>query len=372
MTSPGNGRTTTRGAIRDVAIAILAGEPAGLRYSDLKERVAAVLPSVKPNTLHGSLHHFTQNLPREISKPSKGRYRHSAPVRGDPGVPNVDLTSSARRSARERPTAKRSVRELAISTLAGAPQGLRFSELQARVAAGLPGVNSNTLRGSLWDFTQNLPREVVKPSRGFYRHAKFGASSDDDTAPGKSETPPELVAATTRRPARQTSPQRAQEAHAAIRESDFYKPFADWLVNELEECTRAIPLGGSVFRDKWGTPDIIGVREPRKSDIVKFPTEIVSAEVKTDGTALITAFGQACAYRLFSHKSYLVVPNISSEEDVARLDVLARLFGIGLILFDERAPNEPRFSIRVRASKHEPDGFYVNRCLRYVERQLFE
>ncbi len=94
-------------------------------------------------------------------------------------------------------------------------------------------------------------------------------------------------------------------------------------------------------------------------------------EVKIDTKALITAFGQACAYRLFSHKSYLVVPAASSEEDVARLDVLARLFGIGLILFDAGNPELPRFSIRVRASKHEPDGFYVNRCLKMVETQLF-
>jgi len=46
-----------------------------------------------------------------------------------------------------------------------------------------------------------------------------------------------------------------------IKEEGFYKPFADWLVNEVEECTRAIPLGGNLFRDKWGTPDVIGKRE---------------------------------------------------------------------------------------------------------------
>jgi hypothetical protein len=56
---------------------------------------------------------------------------------------------------------------------------------------------------------------------------------------------------------------------------------------------KAIPVGGNLFRDKWGTPDVIGVREPRKSDIIKFPTEIVSAEVKLDPAGLITAFGQA-------------------------------------------------------------------------------
>lgn len=147
--------------------------------------------------------------------------------------------------------------------------------------------------------------------------------------------------------------------------------FADWLVNELEECTKAIPLGGNKFKDKWGTPDVIGVREPRKSDILKPPTEILSAEIKLDTTNLITAFGQACSYKLFSHKSYVVIPNDSLEEDIARLDALCRIFGIGLILFNRANPEEPNFEIRVRAAKHEPDMFYANKYLKFVEEDLF-
>ncbi len=97
----------------------------------------------------------------------------------------------------------------------------------------------------------------------------------------------------------------------------------------------------------------------------------MSAEIKTETTQLIVAFGQAVAYRLFSHKSYLVVPLNSPEEDIARLDVLSRIVGIGLIMFDASSTAEPRFSIRVRAQKHEPDGFYLNDCVRHVEKTLF-
>jgi hypothetical protein len=97
----------------------------------------------------------------------------------------------------------------------------------------------------------------------------------------------------------------------------------------------------------------------------------VSAEVKIDPVGLITAFGQACVYRLFSHKSYIVVPADSPEDDIARLDTLGRIFGIGLILFNAKDPQQPSFDIRVRASKHEPDMFYVNRCMRLIEDQLF-
>jgi len=156
-----------------------------------------------------------------------------------------------------------------------------------------------------------------------------------------------------------------------IREEDFYEAFGEWLINELEECTRSISVGGSRFKDKWGTPDVIGVREARRSDIIKPPTEIVSAEIKLDPANLITAFGQACSYRIFSHKSYIVVPDNSSEDDIARLDALSRIFGIGLVIFNPLDPKNPDFKIRSRAAREEPDMFYVNKYLKLVEDELF-
>lgn len=130
-------------------------------------------------------------------------------------------------------------------------------------------------------------------------------------------------------------------------------------------------MGGNKFKDKWGTPDVIGILKSRESDIIKLQTEIISAEIKVDTANLITAFGQACSYKLFSHKSYIVVPKKSSEEDIARLDALCRIFGIGLILVDSNNPEAPQFEIRVRATKHEPDMFYVNKYMRFIEDELF-
>jgi hypothetical protein len=155
-------------------------------------------------------------------------------------------------------------------------------------------------------------------------------------------------------------------------EKDLYDPFAHWLVNELRECTKAIPLGGKIFRDKWGTPDVIGIRESKKSHIIQFPTEIISAEVKIDSKGLITAFGQACAYRIFSHKSYIVVPDDSNVEDIIRLDVLCRLYGIGFVLFNRSKINTPRFEIRSRAIRNDPDMFFVNKNLKLIEDRLFK
>jgi hypothetical protein len=235
----------------------------------------------------------------------------------------------------------------AVELLRQNPHGLRYSDLLRRIHEALPDANPNMIAGTILTLEVQVPDEVIKPARGLYLHASY------------------------REPTIEPSAVREAPPAEKIREAQFYEPFADWLVQELEECTKAIPVGGAIFKDKWGTPDVVGIREPKKSDIVIFPTEIVSAEVKIDSAGLITAFGQACAYRLFSHKSYIVVPDDSPEDDIGRLDTLGRIFGIGLILFNAKDPLNPSFDIRVRAAKHEPDMFYVNQCMRLIEDQLF-
>ncbi len=99
-------------------------------------------------------------------------------------------------------------------------------------------------------------------------------------------------------------------------------------------------LGGSVLKSKWGTPDVLGVLKPRTQDLLKFEPQIVSAEVKIDPGQPVVAFGQAVAYRLFSHKSYIVVPNTTSEDDLSRLKALCSIHGVGLVTFtlDKDAP----------------------------------
>jgi hypothetical protein len=94
-------------------------------------------------------------------------------------------------------------------------------------------------------------------------------------------------------------------------------------------------------------------------------------EIKTDTLQLITAFGQACAYKIFSNKVYLVVPNTSTEEDLDRLDSLCLIFGIGLVTFDPTSPASPNFDIVTRAARHEPDLFYTNKYMALIEKELF-
>lgn len=232
--------------------------------------------------------------------------------------------------------------------LSGAPEGIRYAQLHKAILAAFPDIPSNTVHGSLHKFRTELPAEIYQPSKGLYRHVSF----KEDIPSGEASLPP-------------------KPAVPKVKEEAFYEPFADWLVNELEECTSAISVGGNVFKDKWGTPDVIGIKEAKRSDIIKPPTEIVAAEIKLDLNGLITAFGQCCSYKLFSHRAYIVVPQNSSEEDISRLDALSRIFGIGLILFDASNPKEPGFSIRSRAARHEPDVFYVNKYIKLIEGDLF-
>lgn len=238
--------------------------------------------------------------------------------------------------------------EKARELLVSAPDGIRYAQLHQQIAAAFPDIPPNTIHGALHKFRTELPSEIYQPSKGLYSHVSFR----EEVAPTETSLPP-------------------KPAVPKVKEDDFYKPFADWLVNELEECTSAIPVGGNIFRDKWGTPDVIGIREAKRSDIIRQPTEIVAAEIKLDLNGLITAFGQCCSYKLFSHRAYIVVPQNSSDEDKSRLDALARIFGIGFILFDAAMPKDPGFSIRVRASRHEPDFFYVNKYLKLIEGDLF-
>jgi len=101
------------------------------------------------------------------------------------------------------------------------------------------------------------------------------------------------------------------------------------------------------------------------------PTEahVVTAHVVT--AQLVTAFGQTCAYCLFSHKSYLVAPKAAPQDEVARLDSLCQIFGIGLVLFNAEDATSPQFEIRVRPRKLDPDLFFANKYMKLIEPQLF-
>lgn len=241
------------------------------------------------------------------------------------------------------------IKEKAFELLEQHPEGLRYSELHSKIQAADREFNPNTINGCIWNLDATFPDKVYKPSKGLFRLLKYRPSELEIL-----EIKPV-----------------AQYSVGKIKEEDFYTPFADWLKNDIEDVTHAIALGGNTFKDKWGTPDVIGKLESKRSDIIKGPVEIVAAEIKIDSLQLVTAFGQACAYKLFSHKVYLVVPHQSQDEEIARLDSLCQIFGIGLVTFDVNSPAAPDFRILVRPARHEPDLFYTNKYMARIEKELF-
>jgi hypothetical protein len=240
------------------------------------------------------------------------------------------------------------IRERARVIVAQNPGGIRYGELLKRILAESPETPSNTIQGSIWNLAELFPSEVTKPSRGLFKPTQAS-----DVEPEQTETKPDE--------------ERLKELH-------FYKPFADWLKNDLDEVTVSVSLGGAGLKTKWGTPDVVGIYKPLASDLIKFPLEVVSAEIKIDPWQPVVAFGQAAAYRLFSAKSFVVMPRSMSEEDFSRMDALSMLFGIGLVVFD-LDPANPNFEIRVRAQRFSPDMFYVNEFadrLRQHNAEMFE
>ena len=155
------------------------------------------------------------------------------------------------------------MQQKALELLESAPQGIRYSELIRAVQAAT-GEKVNTVHGAVWDMEKAHGAAITKPSKGLFLAMKFAAQASPTTGPAS--TAPQPVSTVSSPP-----------SVAGVQESDLYEPFADYLMNDLEECTKAIPLGGNIFKDKWGTPDVIGKYEAQRSDIIKPPTEIVAA-----------------------------------------------------------------------------------------------
>ena len=246
---------------------------------------------------------------------------------------------------------QRQVGERALQLLEDSPAGLRWSEVLRRIQDESPETPSGTIRGSVRLAFQRS-KDVVKVAQGAYQLAKYQeaqasvAAAEDEAA---ASTP---VIVETR-----------GHTKVTLLESDFYASFAEWLVEGADEVTVAVPLGGSVLKGKWGTPDVIGVLRPRVQDLLKFEPQIVSAEIKIDPNQPVIAFGQAIAYRLFSHKSYIVLPDTTSQDDLSRLKALCSIHGVGLVTFtlDTSAPD---YSVIVLPQQASPDMFYANQMLR--------
>jgi len=225
------------------------------------------------------------------------------------------------------------IAKVAENVLQKNPNGINWSSLVKIVEEELPDEEHNTIWGYLGTFLKE--DKVNKISRGIY--TLHGASNKTEKAKSPKQSGLEKK----------------------YKEKDFYETFAKFLESGIADCTNAEALGGNLFRKKWSTPDVIGTYKSIPGDVIQFQTEIVSAEIKTNESQPIEAFGQAISYRLFSTKVYLVLPNTVIEEDKERVLALCNLFGIGLVYFS-LDPDNPDFYIVLRAQRFEPDKYWVN------------
>jgi hypothetical protein len=124
-------------------------------------------------------------------------------------------------------TSRERIRKKALELLESQPSGMRYSEIVRQIHEAL-SENPNTIAGNVYNLDTLFPDKVYKPARGVFKATKFR----------ESEAPLNV--------------QGTDLGGAITREKDFYEAFADWITKELEECTKAIPLGGNRFKDKWG------------------------------------------------------------------------------------------------------------------------
>jgi hypothetical protein len=140
------------------------------------------------------------------------------------------------------PTNREKIEGAVREALASSQEGLRYSELVRYIKEKHPEIKENTIHGALHSLRMRIRRGEVKditmPERGMFRLVGEGVPS---------------------KPAEE------------IREQDLYQPFAQYLIDELEECSKAVPLGGKVFDDKWGTPDVFGIYRFPDYESIKLP-----------------------------------------------------------------------------------------------------
>ena len=252
---------------------------------------------------------------------------------------------------RQNETLLEKVRKHMRTILARHPEGMRSKTLTDEIHQKIPGVRRDSIRALLSPITD-------APSSQFYKISEPGAAYYFSYQVTQTET------------------------SKGLSEDVLYKPFAEYLLygdEKLGVCTHAFPLGGNVFGNKWSTPDAIGLFEPHHNDVIGFPTEVVSAEIKSTPNEVMEGFGQACAYRLFSHRIYLVIPEI---KELPRIEELCRVIGIGLVCIDMDAAQEAFaqdqknveekgewdsvFSVLLLAQKHEPNMFYANMYMKKI------
>lgn len=231
---------------------------------------------------------------------------------------------------------KESIRKKALEILSRPENknGIRFMTLLKKVVSET-GENENTCNGSLWNMPKELPDRVSKPYRGLLI-LKENEKFLKDVVEQNFEPKPS----------------------SKIHEDDIYQPAKDYLLSR-EECTHAVIIGGNMFGKKWGTPDILGTIRADSDAVYKPPLEIIAVEIKDEDYYPVEALGQAMAYKLFAHRTWLILPD---DSNLDRIEGIAISANIGLISFSKEKDGFEFVTLNRPATGH-PDFTEVNKKL---------
>lgn len=235
------------------------------------------------------------------------------------------------------------IRTAAFELLGRHPKGLRFSHLIREIALVDPSLNAGTIRTVVWSLDKVSADLVYKPKRGLFRLVVF-------------KEPVSLKAHEEGR----------RQARDLVMETKVTALFAEWLEQELQDVDRAVTPTVNLFNGLCGTPTVLGLAETRPSDSEAPVPGIISAQIESQTGGHIDAFGHACAARLYARRSYLVVPKRKRIDELMHLHALCRMFGLGLVLFNDLSIAAPGFRLTVHAVDHDPDPVYESRCMKQL------
>lgn len=240
------------------------------------------------------------------------------------------------------------IEEEALKIINRHPEGIRYKDIEIELLGINPEFNTGTIGVVVPGLRKKHGKTIDKPDWGLYAPIadELLTSSEDMTQNQTNRVP--------------------------NRESDFYNVFSEFLKDDLRDCQRTAPLGNCGLGGKWNTPDIVGTNKSPRGTLVDYPLEIISAELKSEinQTAALTGFAQAVAYKLFSTKSYLVLPKkaMTSKQGLRRrLIALCMMERIGLIGFDHENPDNPDWDVLLRALPVKPDTRYAEEFAIYLK-----
>lgn len=233
------------------------------------------------------------------------------------------------------------IREIAYDIIKRHSSGIRYSELVNIIHRENPGFNLRTIHAQISglrnhkdykDKLEQTPR-IYKLKINLENHEAINESGEKD-----------------------------KSVSEKFDEELFYGQFADFLRDDLSECTLSKTVGKNKRYKKWFTPDVFGYYKVNTTSSFNKDPELVAGELKvtTKYEKLVIASGQATPYLLYCHKSYIAVPEDSEAEALDRIEALCISFDIGLLLFNRNGPQTSEFKIRNRAIRHEPNSAFLN------------